>query len=293
MGALVRREPDPKAGVAPAPHFSTKFELRGKLTKLNASDVRFRQRFTLEVILKSLLLGVSALALATSLASAADLPARNVPIRQTPVVLPLFVGFYAGLNVGSSWNRDRFSEQSTCVPTCAVTASSHGGGVTGGAMAGFAWRMSDYVLGVEADLNASSLSSKTTVPLSEPDTAKTRLLADGSVRLRAGYVFGPVLAYVTGGLAYGRIRHTYDVYTSTAPFTLTGSADSTRWQTGWTLGGGLEYAFAPLWTARVEYRYTRFGRSSDTLGPPVYASTFTQSHRESFNTIRFGVTRYF
>jgi opacity protein-like surface antigen len=55
----------------------------------------------------------------------------------------------------------------------------------------------------------------------------------------------------------------------------------------------VEWAFAPFWTARIEYRYTDFGRANDTLGPPVYASTFTQKHRESFNSVRIGVTRYF
>jgi outer membrane immunogenic protein len=243
--------------------------------------------------MKSLLLGVSALALISSMASAADLRARNLPVQQVPFVLPLFTGFYAGLNAGGSWSNDHFTEQSACVPSCAVSATSKGGGVTGGGMVGYGWRMTDFVLGLETDLNASNLSSKTVIPLSEPDTARAQLLADGSLRLRAGYAFGPAMAYVTGGLAYGDIRHTYDVYTASAPYVLTGSAETTRWRTGWTLGGGLEFVVAPLWTARLEYRYTRFGTSSDTLGPPLYASTFVERHRESFNTIRFGVSRYF
>jgi outer membrane immunogenic protein len=244
--------------------------------------------------LKSLSLGVSALALTASLAAAADLPARNIPARQAPVaLLPLFTGFYAGLGAGGGWNRDHFVETSSCLPTCAVSATGTGSGFVGGVYGGYAFRFNDVVLGIEGEFGPSSVSHKTTVPLSEPDTVKSQLLVDGSLRLRAGYAFGAVMPYITGGLAFGQIRHTYDVYTSAAPFTLTGSYETTRWRTGWTLGAGMEWAFAPFWTARVEYRYTDFGRYNDTLGPPVFATTFTQRHRESFNAIRIGVTRYF
>jgi outer membrane immunogenic protein len=35
---------------------------------------------------------------------------------------------------------------------------------------------------------------------------------------------------------------------------------------GWTLGGGVEYAFAPNWTARVEYRHYDFDESDMVPG---------------------------
>jgi outer membrane immunogenic protein len=243
--------------------------------------------------LKSLFLGVSALALATSLASAADLPARNLPVQQVPVALPLFLGFYAGLGVGGGWNRDTFTETSSCVPSCVAKATGRGDGVIGSGFFGYAFRFNNVVVGVEGEFGGSNMKHKTVIPLSEPDTVESRLIADGSLRMRLGYAMGPVMPYITGGVAFGNIRHNYNVYTSSAPYTLTGTYETTRWRTGWTLGTGVEWAFAPFWTARIEYRYTDFGRANDTLGPPVYASTFTQKHRESFNSVRIGVTRYF
>ena len=243
--------------------------------------------------MKSLALGVSALALASSLAAAADLPARNLPVQQAPVALPLFIGFYAGLNVGGGWNRDSFTETSSCVPTCVVSATGRGSGVIGGAHFGYAFRFNNVVLGLEGDFGPSSMSHTTVIPLSEPDTVKSSLIADGSLRMRLGYAMDLVMPYITGGVAFGDIRHNYSVYTSSAPYTLTGTYETSRWRTGWTLGTGVEWAFAPFWTARIEYRYTDYGHANDTLGPPVYASTFTQKHRESFNSVRIGVTRYF
>lgn len=254
----------------------------------------------MEEVLKYALLSAGALALSGTLAAAADLPARNLPVRNAPIVapLPLFAGFYGGLGVGGGWSRDRYSETSLCTPSCGaasptVTATGSGSGATGSAFAGFSWRFNAMVLGVEGEFGASNIKSTHTIPGSEPDSVTSRLIADGSVRLRAGYVMGPVLAYLTGGVAFGQIRHTYNVYTSTAPYTLTGSAETERWRTGWTIGGGLEWAFAPLWTARVEYRYTDFGRNSDLLGPPLYVSNYSERHHETFNTIRVGVVRYF
>ena len=45
----------------------------------------------------------------------------------------------------------------------------------------------------------------------------------------------------------------------------TDSCDDTR--SGWTVGGGVEYAFMPNWTVRADYRYFDFG--SYTRGAPA------------------------
>jgi outer membrane immunogenic protein len=34
---------------------------------------------------------------------------------------------------------------------------------------------------------------------------------------------------------------------------------------GWTVGGGVEYAFDPNWSIRAEYRYTDFGGFNEYL----------------------------
>src|SRR5262245_10333817 len=99
----------------------------------------------------------------------------------------------------------------------------------------------------------------------------------GTLRGRLGVLPTPVsLFYVTGGLAYG---HTAASTTTTVPtvtfptvppsvsrcpdlnlFCSTGSSSKTR--AGWTIGGGLEYAFGQNWSAKLEYLYYDLGRES-------------------------------
>ena len=61
-------------------------------------------------------------------------------------------------------------------------------------------------------------------------------------------------------------------------------------RTGWTLGAGLDFAFAPSWIARVEYRYADYGTYSYR---PVVFPGFTENHKITDNTIRFGLAYKF
>ena len=68
-----------------------------------------------------------------------------------------------------------------------------------------------------------------------------------TVRGRAGYAFDRFLIYGTGGAAFGNIQANF----STHPIT-------TSTSTGWTAGGGVEYALGLNWSAKAEYlRSTR------------------------------------
>jgi outer membrane immunogenic protein len=69
------------------------------------------------------------------------------------------------------------------------------------------------------------------------------------VRGRAGYAFGGVLPYVTGGLALGDIR-------AAAP----GFAGASATNAGWTVGGGIEIALPGNWTAKAEYLHVDLGK---------------------------------
>src|SRR5258706_2529348 len=76
------------------------------------------------------------------------------------------------------------------------------------------------------------------------------VLLSGTLRGRVGYAPGNWLLYATGGVAwtYGQL-------------TLTQLADGTTdspflSRLCWAAGLGVEYAFAPNWTADVEYLFT-------------------------------------
>ena len=81
-----------------------------------------------------------------------------------------------------------------------------------------------------------------------------------TVRPRVGYASGPVLFYVTGGLAVANIRTSYST-TEIAQFS--GRASDTR--AGGAVGAGIEAALIGNWTAKIEYLYLDFGNVSDTF----------------------------
>jgi opacity protein-like surface antigen len=72
----------------------------------------------------------------------------------------------------------------------------------------------------------------------------------GTVRARAGYAVDRMLIYVTGGLAYGGMSSNW------------WGGDNSA--TGWTIGGGVEYAFTNNWTAKIEGLYIDLDQGSHT-----------------------------
>lgn len=169
-------------------------------------------------------------------------------------------GFYAGVQAGYGWG-DTSASLTTLAPFTAETFGYSTSGFVGGVHLGYNWQASrNFVFGVETDLELSGIEGSGAGTLGSVHATNIDWL--GSLRARAGYAAGNTLFYVTGGLAYGGI----DIVNS-------------DWRTGWTLGGGVEHAFTPNITARLEYRYTDLGNASSTsaLGNFSEASEITQS----------------
>ncbi|MDT2021744.1 porin family protein [Methylocella sp. CPCC 101449] len=218
--------------------------------------------------MRHLLLGsVAAFALVAGGAQAADLPRRAAP--PAPVyVAPIFTwtGFYVGAQVGGGWGRTEFG---------GLTYNANG--VVGGLHAGYNLQFGSIVAGVEGDIEATSLKGSTTIGI---NTFKTTVPWQGSLRARLGVGFDRALIYVTGGVAFAGLKHEVFI----PPFAL--SNQSTR--TGWTLGGGVEYAFSPTWSIRAEYRYTDYGRYTASFFPFGAANT-----RFKENAVRVGLSYRF
>ena len=59
---------------------------------------------------------------------------------------------------------------------------------------------------------------------------------------------------------------------------------------GYTVGAGLEYMFAPNWSAKAEYQYYNFGSTTFTSGPaPIVGARF----RDDEHTVKVGVNYRF
>ena len=59
---------------------------------------------------------------------------------------------------------------------------------------------------------------------------------------------------------------------------------------GWTVGGGVEYMFAPNWTAKAEYQYYDFGNSRFLAPAPLVP--FGTFHNDE-HTLKIGVNYRF
>ncbi len=194
-------------------------------------------------------------------ANAADMyvPGPAGGYKDGPVAAPLWNGPYVGINGGYAWGGDSDLDV-TCTKNCgnfkdtSKSFASQGG--FGGGQIGYNWQPAgtggykdgpaygNFVFGVEADIQGANIGGSATIigPGGTPYTATDTLDWFGTVRGRVGYAFGATLLYGTGGFAYGGIEDK-----------LSGSAAKSYIGTGYAVGAGLEYAFNPAWSAKVEY----------------------------------------
>ncbi len=131
----------------------------------------------------------------------------------------------------------------------------------GGVHLGYNLQIGQWLLGLEGDVDGTSFSKTVNEgTLFAPvygATIHTSTPLEGSICLRAGYAWDRALFYATGGAAFAGVKTTYsDFY---------GFDSISRTRSGWTVGGGVDYAITDNWSVRAEYRYADFGRYNDYL----------------------------
>jgi outer membrane immunogenic protein len=138
-------------------------------------------------------------------------------------------------------------------------------GVIGGGQVGYNKQTANFVWGLEADIQASGqkggavFTCTACVPPPVTETINQKLDWFGTVRGRIGYTVEPnIIAYVTGGLAYGDIR-TDGVIADPTTFT------TSTVRAGWTIGAGVEGQISGKWTAKLEYLFMDLGGVSGGL----------------------------
>jgi outer membrane immunogenic protein len=212
-------------------------------------------------------------------AQAADLGVR--PVYKAPPPAPVtwnWTGFYVGANIGAVFHRGSIADDpSSFVPWLnGASFDNDGTGVIGGLEAGYNWQMASLVLGIEADISASSLNhsnSNVAAPFGggSPDVYSTKMSWLGTVRGRVGWAFDRVLVYGTGGVAFANLKDgNVDTW-----FPITASTSSGV--TGWTAGGGIEYALVDHWTVKAEYLHVGFPNRTATDVNTGYAFRFKDS----------------
>jgi outer membrane immunogenic protein len=221
--------------------------------------------------------------------------------------IPAWGGFYAGLNSGAGWTgrTGNFGvEAINGIFSGSSSSTDSLSGAVGGAQIGYNWQVTNYLIGIEADADASGIHGRGSVVASDPaavvNTAgitNDRLDYFGTVRGRLGYTLGSWLAYGTGGFAFGRVKDRVAVSSTdgTSPSIPTMISTSEKDATGWTAGGGAELALAPNWTAKTEYLHVDLGSSAFPLqGPPPFGGILGKfSMHHTYDIVRAGVNYRF
>jgi outer membrane immunogenic protein len=203
--------------------------------------------------------------------SAADLQRRYDPVPKAPAYYaPLYnswSGFYLGLNGGGGWGRSSWST---------TNGFDVSGGLIGGT-AGYNWQAGSFVFGLEGDADWSNIKGRTIIGC--PLGCQTENTWLATVRGRVGYAFDRFMPYITGGVAFGDMR-------ARTP----GFAGVSSTETGWAVGGGVEFAIYMNWTAKAEYLYVDLGRLDCGLACGAVAPN---SVAWRSNIARFGVNYRF
>jgi outer membrane immunogenic protein len=171
-----------------------------------------------------------------------------------------WTGLYVGGVVGYGWGTNKHCDAGGCTLDFDVD------GWNAGATIGYNWQWANWVLGIEGDGSWANIKGST------PDsgcggsgtTCDTKIKSFETIRGRVGYAFDRFLPYVTAGVAFTQLE--------ASAFNPVVSRSTTK--SSFTVGAGLEYAFLPNWSAKLEYLYV--SKLSDFIyapSPPLECTT--------------------
>ncbi len=238
--------------------------------------------------MKATLLGAAAASLLTASAFAADL---GIPAAQRAPLVPPFTwtSCYAGVQAGGGWGKKDLTD-SVGLFSQLTNYSSASVDITGymvGGQFGCDYQFSPtWVIGIEGAATGGNISKTINFAVpSVPDTASFRATTDflSSITGRLGYAFDRWMLYGKGGVALvGDRYHTDDVNGSYF-------MDATENRIGWTAGAGVEWAFTPDWSVKVEYDYYGFGTKSLLFTDAVSGGNVPANIKQSIQVVLLGV----
>ena len=233
---------------------------------------------------KLLLGGAALIAVAANTALAADLGPAPAPYYKAPAIPPIYdwTGFYLGAHGLYSWTHNNFQTVNTATgqefaPGSNDTSAAHFGG-----QIGYDYMLrSRWVLGVVADINSGVDRTNTFGSLKVTTRTEGDTVVSGTFRARAGYAFDTLLLYGTAGGTWNDGHNTRTQIAGTVGNAGPGTVETASTShIGWTVGAGLDYAFARNWDVFAEYRY---------VGNPDVNVTFPIAQRSTTNDVTTNV----
>jgi outer membrane immunogenic protein len=239
---------------------------------------------------KVMLAGVGAALTAIAPVKAADLGRPPVYRTPPPVALPFsWNGCYIGGNIGGGWGSETASAP-TLAPGISVTGDTSG--VIGGGQVGCNYQFApNWLIGIEGDGFAADIKGDTTATiLGITGTAHVQTDWIASVTGRLGWAVDRWLIYAKGGAAWAGDKYSADV----PIFVEHIEANETRG--GWTVGGGVEWAFSQNWSAKVEYDFYDFGTRGVTFTGTIFGVPEVVpgiNVKQTISTAKFGINYRF
>ncbi len=189
-------------------------------------------------------------------------------------------GFYAGLNLGGIWNTTSAGIGVSNGPGGGFAGT--GGGFMGGAQAGYNWLLGPVLLGGEADLQGSTLSTNLSGVVGPSIVnAQETMPWFSTFRARVGYPLGSVMPFVTGGAVWG--------HENLSGFDgVNGSFNVSNNFWTYTFGAGMEGHLNDQWSTKLEWLWV--GTPDTPLSTPASTSI---SERSIGNIVRVGLNYKF
>jgi outer membrane immunogenic protein len=175
-------------------------------------------------------------------ALAADLPYKARPAPPPPVFS--WTGFYIGANIGGAWSKGAITDVVT-----GANLNTDSSGFIGGGQVGFNYQFNTFVLGLEWDIDGTTISKTSNVVPTGFGNLQASANTDwiSTLAARFGFALDHWLIYGKAGGAWVQNSATLTNLTTGA------SISGSNTNSGWMAGVGGEWAFAPQWSAKLEY----------------------------------------
>jgi len=226
--------------------------------------------------MKKALLATVAMVVAAP-ALAADLGAR--PVTKAPIMAPQvanWAGFYIGGQVGGAWSNSDYTFTNAVGPE---NFSHDPSAIIGGGHIGVQGQWGNLVLGVEGTYSWTDLDSTVVSVL---QTGRLRTLTIDSIATvvgKIGVASGNWLFYAKGGWAIANID-TFAINPATSVSSATSGTES-----GWTVGGGIDFMVNPNWIVGVDVNYYRFDFDRTGIATDATAISYTNTNSDIYSVM--------
>ncbi len=241
-------------------------------------------------------------------AKAPSVTAGSAPQAFSPPPAFTWTGAYAGAQIGFAWGYNsgdlQFVTPGGLAGANRFTSAAQG--AIGGAHVGYNYQIDHWVTGLEGAIDGLNLNKNALLTYADPLTLSDgyanqgATLAgslssgiQGSIRARAGYAFDRLLVYGTAGVAFAGVKSRLGFSVGDASGVYYATDGRSGMRTGWTAGGGVEYAINNNWSVRGEYRFSDFGRLTDAPEYSVAGLSYTANRQLNQNQVQAGFSYKF